>query len=324
MKIKIADIEPNPYRKIDEYPIDEEKVTALMNSITEKTFWDNILVRPHPTKKGKYQLAYGHHRLVALQRLKFKEIDIPCRNIEDAAMIQIMAEENLNWSTAPTVMVQTIQAAKDFIDDELAKYEKFEDMTEEIFSHLFENPKAFTNAKREDKGGVGRETIVKFLGGNWTDYRVQTALSIIKDKTLDEEAIKTIPTMEQANVFRLAVKEHDIPKKTQQKIAKVIKDDGIGKRDIPDLVAEHSLKPAIKPEPKPLPTIDKYTQETTKMMFDLMKRLDHLVDHIDNVLSVSVHNEFCLHVTDLIERLKYTNKELKNVQEEKKKTVTGK
>ena len=99
---------------------------------------------------------------------------------------------------------------------------------------------------------------------------------------------------------------------------------GIGKRDVAETVAEYSLKPAIRPEEKPLPTIDKYTQETTKMMFNLMKRLDHLVDHIDNVLSFSVHNEFCLHVTDLIERLKYTDKELKNVQEEKKKTVTGK
>jgi ParB/RepB/Spo0J family partition protein len=126
MKIKVADIEPNPFRKIEQYPIDEEKVKALMNSITEKTFWDNILVRSHPEKKGKFQLAYGHHRHIAIQRLKIKEINIPVRELNNAVMIQIMAEENLDWSTSPAVMIQTIISAKEFIDGEISKYKTWD------------------------------------------------------------------------------------------------------------------------------------------------------------------------------------------------------
>ena len=322
MKIKISDIEPNPYRKIDQYSIDEEKVKALMNSITEKTFWDNILVRSHPTKKGKYQLAYGHHRWVALKNLNYEEVDISVKPLDDATMIQIMAEENLNWSTSPAVIIQTVKAAKEFLDEELKKHKNWESMksTGNFASSLFEDEHGF----RRSKGGVGRDVLMKFLGGNWRSWVVRYATEILRDKTVSMEAVGIIPTMRQAKSFKEAVLIHDIPKLTQKKIAKTIATDGIGFRDIPDLVAEHSLKPAIKPEPKTLPTIDKYTQDTTKMMFDLMKRLDHLVDHIDNILSISVHNEFCLHVTDLIERLKYTDKELKNVQKENKKTIVRK
>ena len=53
-------------------------------------------------------------------------------------MIQIMAEENLNWSTAPTVMVQTVRATKEFLDAELAKYETW-DHAEESFSMIFDS-----------------------------------------------------------------------------------------------------------------------------------------------------------------------------------------
>ncbi len=32
MKIKVSDLEPNPFRKIKDYPIDKEKVEALKTS----------------------------------------------------------------------------------------------------------------------------------------------------------------------------------------------------------------------------------------------------------------------------------------------------
>ena len=33
------------------------------------------------------------------------------------------------------------------------------------YAHMFDNAKSFSNAKRD---GVGRDTILKFLGGNWS------------------------------------------------------------------------------------------------------------------------------------------------------------
>ena len=52
-------------------------VKTLKTSINETSFWSNILAGLHPKQKGKYQLAYGHHRCIALKELKIKVIDIP-------------------------------------------------------------------------------------------------------------------------------------------------------------------------------------------------------------------------------------------------------
>ena len=289
MRINVKDLEPNPYRKMEHYPVDRNKVDALKNSIKEKSFWDNLLVRKHGKK---YQLAYGHHRWQALKELGIKQIDVPVRDIDDATMLQIMAEENLNWSTSPAIMTQTIQTAKEFLDAELAKYDTLE-LAGDFASQLFDDQQAFANAKRKDTGGVGRDTLVKFLGGNWTGHKVRIALDIINDKELSQPAIDAIPTMEQATVFRSSVKKHKIPKSAQKKIATKIAQEGVGKRDIPDLVAEHSPLPAKrKPEPKPLPMLDDVIKETCKLMDTLRTNLKRVNGHLDNVQSARLRSAF--------------------------------
>jgi len=305
MKVRVADLEPNPYRKMSQYPIDRAKVEALKTSIKEKTFWDNLLAR----KQGnKYQLAYGHHRWQALKELGIKEIDIPIRQIDDATMVQIMAEENLNWDTSPAVMTQTILTAKEFLDAELAKYETWDNAGENTsVKSLFTSNRQFQEVKNS-KSGVGRDILVKFLGGNWTKYKVRTALNIIKDKELDQEAVRTIPTMEQATKFREAVKKHKIPKPTQKKIAKKIVQEGVGRRDIPDLVAEHSTQPIKKEkaEPKPKPWLDDFVKETCGLMNDLYNSLSKIKGNIRNIQSTQICETFMRdgkELTELMEKI---------------------
>lgn len=242
MKIQVADLEPNPFRYIHKYPIDRKKVESLKASIKEKTFWDNILVRPHPTVKGRYQLAYGHHRHICLKELDIKEIDVPVRELSEALMLQIMAEENLDWSTSPAIMTQTILTAKEFLDAELAKYKTWSDATaaDSCLGEIFKEKVSEQRWGQLRKSGVGRRTLGLFLGGNWTSWRVDVAMKLIRDDIVDIEAVCEIPTLEQASVFHSAVKTYDIPKKKQKPIAKKIATDGIGKRDIPAEVAKHS------------------------------------------------------------------------------------
>src|SRR5262245_37674811 len=98
MKIKLKDLEANPFRNISEYPINKEKINSLVKSIKQTSFWDNILARPSPANPKRYEIAYGHHRLMALHKVYGKEskheIDIPIRNLDDATMLKIMANEN--------------------------------------------------------------------------------------------------------------------------------------------------------------------------------------------------------------------------------------
>lgn len=76
MKIKIKDLKPNPFRKVESYPVNELKVNILMASIEQIGFWDNILARQVDVG---IQMAYGYHRLKALKRVYPTdfEVDIP-------------------------------------------------------------------------------------------------------------------------------------------------------------------------------------------------------------------------------------------------------
>ena len=65
MKVRLKDLNPNPFRDIKNYPISEEKVQSLVNSIHQIGFWDNILARK---TNGRIEIAYGHHRHLALQK----------------------------------------------------------------------------------------------------------------------------------------------------------------------------------------------------------------------------------------------------------------
>jgi hypothetical protein len=81
-----------------------------------------------------------------------------------------MAEENLNWSTSPAVMTQTILTAKEFLDKELAKYDTWEAFRSGETSRAILGIKTGQEFSALKKNGVGRDTLVKFLGGNWTNF----------------------------------------------------------------------------------------------------------------------------------------------------------
>uniref|UniRef100_UPI001D0E2864 ParB/RepB/Spo0J family partition protein n=1 Tax=Klebsiella pneumoniae TaxID=573 RepID=UPI001D0E2864 len=52
-----------------------------------------ILVRPHPTIDGRYQVAYGHRRLVAVRQLGFK-VKAVIRELSDDQLVVSQGQEN--------------------------------------------------------------------------------------------------------------------------------------------------------------------------------------------------------------------------------------
>ena len=66
MILKLKDILPNPFRDLRANPLIEDKIVELVGSIHLTGFWDNVVVRKNAD--GKYELAYGHHRLAAAAR----------------------------------------------------------------------------------------------------------------------------------------------------------------------------------------------------------------------------------------------------------------
>ena len=86
-----------------------------------------------------------------------------------------MADENLDLhSTGPAVVIETVKATKQFLDDELAKSKSW-GTSNKIIKGLFDSEKAFDTTKGM---GAGQTTILKFLGGHWKQWMVQEALQL--------------------------------------------------------------------------------------------------------------------------------------------------
>ncbi len=106
----IKDIKPNPFRHMDRYPIRREKVAALRESLRSTGFWDNVVAR---SNDGKAEIAYGHHRLVALKEEygPNHKVELIIRPLSDDIMLQMMARENMEeWGTSASVEHETIRA----------------------------------------------------------------------------------------------------------------------------------------------------------------------------------------------------------------------
>ena len=114
-KFRLSEIRDNPFRQVERYPLREKKIAALIGSIGRTGFWDNVLARIGPD--GKPELAYGHHRLAALRKYYADkedpdpEIELTVRQLDDAAMIRIMSDENMEeYASDFTVAMETVRA----------------------------------------------------------------------------------------------------------------------------------------------------------------------------------------------------------------------
>ncbi len=67
---------------------------ALVASIADSGQQVPILVRPHASQKGRYQVAYGHRRLRATARLGIK-VKAVVRSLSDADLVIAQGKENL-------------------------------------------------------------------------------------------------------------------------------------------------------------------------------------------------------------------------------------
>ena len=124
MLVAVKDLRSNPFRHLERYPIDREKVDALKLSIKDTTFWDNLIGRT-ALSGGGFELAYGHHRKIALEELGVKEIDIPIRDLSDETMLKIMAHENREeWAWSADIGQETIRAVVEAFGDGLIRLPK--------------------------------------------------------------------------------------------------------------------------------------------------------------------------------------------------------
>lgn len=112
-QIAIRDILPNPFRRIEHYKLNEEKIIALQESFKATGLWPIIIARWQNGTGSKVEIAYGHHRLEAAKRsfgLDGK-MGIIVNSVSDEQMLKMMANENLeDWGAEFIVTMETVQA----------------------------------------------------------------------------------------------------------------------------------------------------------------------------------------------------------------------
>lgn len=92
----IVELDPGQIERsfvADRITEDEERFTELVNAIRERGQDSPVLVRPHPTRFGFYQTAFGHRRVRAA-----RELGIPVRAVvkplTDAEHVVAQGQEN--------------------------------------------------------------------------------------------------------------------------------------------------------------------------------------------------------------------------------------
>lgn len=113
----LKDVAANPFRHMDRYPIRRDKVQALRESMRSTGFWDNVVARE---RNGRAEIAYGHHRLVALrdEYPDDHEIELIIRDLSDEDMIRVMARENMEeWGTSAAIEHETVRSVVEAYGD---------------------------------------------------------------------------------------------------------------------------------------------------------------------------------------------------------------
>lgn len=219
MKVKVKDVSPNPYRNIEHYPLNKEKIIALTQSIEKTGFWDNLVARE---EDGKIQIAYGHHRIEALRLAEGFgydfEFELPIKEIDNGTMIQIMANENMQeWGHDITVIDETVKVTKEYLENDYAF------VAAKSASHYKTNDRYKKTASGKD--------IADFLG--WSTGKVQTSLrriEAIESGKVSKIALETFQP-EKSKHFLKSVTNHNFTQKEQEEIAIELVEKDVSRKD---------------------------------------------------------------------------------------------
>jgi hypothetical protein len=208
---QLGDIQPNPFRHLDRYPIRRDKVETLKASINDTGFWDNLYGR---IRNGKPEIAYGHHRLVALRELfpPDHEIRLTVRDLSDTDMLRIMANENMQeWGVSALIDMESVAAVVEAYGAGLIELKK---PKATVPLSQIRYASSFRLANVVHLGGAHpytAEEVAEFLGWMQSEGRIQPrvaealdALEMIEEGVLIRDDFKDLGTAQLRSVVTQA------------------------------------------------------------------------------------------------------------------------
>ena len=92
--LKIGLIDPNPYRDFRLHPVDIVRVDDIAASYVRHGDWGGITVRTHPVQHGRYQAAFGAHRMEGAKKAGIKELHVTIGAYSEQEMREMLITEN--------------------------------------------------------------------------------------------------------------------------------------------------------------------------------------------------------------------------------------
>ena len=93
MRVGIDRLEPNPDQPRRTFPFDE--LAELAQSLKTRGVIQPLIVRPHPSRSGMYQIVAGERRWRAAQMAQLHDLPVLVRDLSDTEMLEIAIIENI-------------------------------------------------------------------------------------------------------------------------------------------------------------------------------------------------------------------------------------
>jgi hypothetical protein len=301
--IAVADLLPNPFRHLDRYPLNQDKVDALKQSIAATKFWDNLVVRKSPDQPGKYEIAYGHHRIEALRQLNEPTAFCHVKEIDDTRMAQMMAQENREeWTATADVMQETVRGVVEGYAAGRIKFPALKGKTPKAEMRFA--PSFRCGADVLTTSGAhpySAETLREFLG--WPLARVRAVLTVLQAE--ERELVSTkdlsgLTTWKAAEVVTEAKRIYDVSRdkalarKASNTLAKAVRENCVGRsaelKEMATEILPKNLRKSPRRKPPKIPRIERFINQVAAALekipsSKMRERLQGLVDCRDDLVA---------------------------------------
>lgn len=245
VNVKLDEINDNPFRNPESYMYDKEKIAALVESIGDTSFWENLLAVKD--SEGNIFLAYGHHRLQALKALveaghtEYVSIKLnvrPHTQLTRERMLKIFAQENKDdWGENPQNLCMTVLQLQAHLEGLVTASKDKDAFLKKVgdAGALNVDDRSFTRMKNN---GVGASIIAQFLGNTWSRQTIQDALQVIENDEKTFKLAQKLPSVTLANRFQKLVTK-SVEGKGKEKVTTMF--DEVVQQKIADKILKENL-----------------------------------------------------------------------------------
>lgn len=206
--VPLDQIVRNPWRDIELYPISDERLAGLRDSIKDHGFFSSVKGR---RRNGKVELGCGHARIAAARKAKLDTVPIFIDDLDDDAMLRLMTDENALQSGANpgAVMNEVAAVTRRLIEGLLERL----DNCPTSVAKAFESKMGMEAARTKLRNGtnahmaLGSPVIRAYLGQGKADHshrgerQIREAITALKqsgryDDIIDETVRKYPPPVD--------------------------------------------------------------------------------------------------------------------------------